>query len=329
MVSVARPGPLRALLYHRLEDPAARHPALEPDLVTASPALFERQLQHLVRCYHPIGADELTAAIMGRHTLPPRAVVVTFDDGYRDFMELAWPLLRRHHVPAILFVPTAFVDQPGRGFWWDALWQVVTRTRKPHAVLPGTSGRQVALGAEGERLEAWRTIASWLKTLTPAGRRAALEALIEQLGVTPDAGGSVLSWSALRQLQQAGVTIAAHSRTHELLDQLDAAALDEEVAGSRDDLVRELGTSPPVFAYPNGNFSAASIGALSRAGFEAAFSTVHGLSHPSRSHPLALRRDDGKMSLLRFALKLSGPVAALRTRRHPVPAYAEARWPAG
>src|SRR5438093_1211648 len=77
-----RPAVLRAMLYHRIEDPAAVHAELAPDLVTASPAQFDRQLRHLARAYHPIDAAELLAAVSGRHKLPPRAVVITFDDGY-------------------------------------------------------------------------------------------------------------------------------------------------------------------------------------------------------------------------------------------------------
>jgi peptidoglycan/xylan/chitin deacetylase (PgdA/CDA1 family) len=313
-VVTPRPVVLRAVIYHRIEDRAGVHPALNPDLVSARPELFERQMRHLTRSYHPIGASELMAALTGKHTLPPRSVVVTFDDGYRDVVEVAWPILRQYRIPVILFVATSFVDNPALTFWWDTLWQVLSRTARQQVVLPGVVPRALQLRGGHERLAVARIVAEWLKQLSPAGRRSALASLVEQLGVTPEPTGAVLSWADLRKLDPATVTVAAHSRTHELLDQVDARVLQAEIEGSRDDVLRELGVSPPVFAYPNGNFNNAAIRALRRAGFQAAFTTVRGASVLSRTNPFTLRREDGRTSLLRFALKLTEPVAALRSR---------------
>ncbi len=318
-----RPVVLRALIYHRIENPGAAHAELNPDLVTATSEQFERQMRHLARMYHPIGAAELVAALDGSHALPPGAVLVTFDDGYRDFLELAYPVLQQHRIPAVLFVPTAFVDYPELTFWWDGLWQALSRTREPQVALPGVVPHVLRLGAGHRRPAVARTIAEWLKGLPQAARRTALEALVQQLGVTPEPTRAVLSWPELRKLQHSGVTVAAHSRTHELFDQIDGRALRDEIEGSRDDMRRELGVCPPVFAYPNGNFSESAIHALAAAGFQAAFTTVGGASNLRRSSPFAVRREDGRTSLLRFALKLLGPVAALRTRRRGLPAYAE------
>lgn len=307
----------QGLAYHRLEDPAVPSPDLAPDLVSASPALFERHLRYLARFYHPIGAAELLAALGGRHALPRGAVLVTFDDGYRDFQEIAWPLLKRYQVPAVLFVPTAFADDPDRIFWWDALWQVLARTGRDRVALAGHPS--LSLASPGDRVAASRTVAEWLKTLTPSGRSAALDALIEQHEVRPEPTPAVLSWAELRRLADDGVTVAAHGRTHELLDQIEGPALAREVAGCRDDLVRELGACPPLFAYPNGNFNRRSLEALDAAGFRAGFTAAHGLNRRPAADPLLLRRDQGRVSSLRFALHLFRPAALARARRHPLP----------
>ncbi len=312
------------MLYHRIEDPSSPHPELEPDLITATPAAFRRQLRHLARGYHPVAAGELVAALAGQHRLPPRAVLITFDDGYRDFKEVAWPILRELRLPAVLFVTTGFVDQPRRIFWWDALWQMLTRTGRRWVDLPEDGGRPVPLQA-ADVIGGFRTIAAWLKERTPAERRAAMDYLAEHLGVVPEPTEAVLSWSDLRELARSGVAIAAHTQSHELLDQVDPPILQAEIEGSRDDIVRELGSGTPLFAYPNGNFNRAAMEAVEAAGFAAAFTTVHGASDLRRANPFALRRDDGGTSLLRFAVKLLGPVTAYRNRRHALPAYAQAR----
>jgi peptidoglycan/xylan/chitin deacetylase (PgdA/CDA1 family) len=306
------PGNLRVLFYHRIGDPHAEQVDLNPDLIAATPTGFERQIRHLARAYHPIDATELLAALDGRHTLPPRAVLVTFDDGYRDFLTVAWPILKRHRVPAIQFVSTAYVDEPERMFWWDSVWQMLARTNKAWVSLTG--GRTLGLGSRQSCVAAWNTLAPRLKSLSPAGRASAIAQLGVDLGVQPRSTYAVLSWPELRSLASDGLAIGGHSRTHDLLDQLNLVQLDCEVRGCRDDLARELDSTPPLFAYPNGNFSAGVCGALARAGYRAGFTTLPGLNSAWTAAPFTLHREGCRTSLLRFAVKLFGPVARHRAR---------------
>jgi hypothetical protein len=80
-----------------------------------------------------------------------------------------------------------------------------------------------------------------------------------------------------------------------------------------------MGTSPPVFAYPNGNFDLRMPSVLAKGGFAAAFTTTPGLNHLGRSHPAFLRREDGRSSLGKLLLKLREPVGLYRARRRPLP----------
>jgi peptidoglycan/xylan/chitin deacetylase (PgdA/CDA1 family) len=64
-------------------------------------------------------------AIAAGAPLPPRAVLITFDDAYDDFGKTAWPILQHFRLPATLFVPTAYPDQPQRAFWWDRLYRAM------------------------------------------------------------------------------------------------------------------------------------------------------------------------------------------------------------
>jgi len=301
---------LRVLFYHRIGDAAAEDPYLAPELISASAQEFDRQIRHLARAYQPIGANDLLAALDSAAPLPHRAVLVTFDDAYRDFLHIAWPIMKQHRVPAVLFVSTAYVEDPARLFWWDAVWQSLTRTRHTAADF-----EQLPLLTPNQRRLAWRTLTARFKRLTPAQRRAAVDGLAETLGVTLESPRAVLSWAELRQLAADGLAVGGHSRTHELLDQCPADVLDAEVAGCRDDLVRELGNTVPLFAYPNGNFSDATSSALSSAGYRVGFTTLPGLNEHWTRQPLRVRRDGHSTSFLRFAVKLLYPVAKRRSRR--------------
>src|SRR2546421_516354 len=106
-----RPNVLRVLTYHRVDEPGAR-PKLNPGLISATPEVFDQEMSYLAANYHVVSMPELLQAYRTGTPLPPRAVLVTFDDAYCDFAEHAWPTLKRYRLPATLFVPTAYPDQP-------------------------------------------------------------------------------------------------------------------------------------------------------------------------------------------------------------------------
>jgi peptidoglycan/xylan/chitin deacetylase (PgdA/CDA1 family) len=308
---------LRVLTYHRVADPRPNE-HLAPFLVTASPAEFERQLRFLTTHYHPVGAADVIAAITNASSLPTRAVLVTFDDGYHDFLDHAWPLLKQYRVPVVLFAISAFASDGSNLLWWDRVWQSVARSASHSVDIPGL--RQYSLESIEQRLRAADEIIDWLKTLDPVSRAAALQRLQDVLDVVVEPVRAGLSWAELRLLQQDGVVIGPHSRTHALLDQVDWTTLHDEIFGSRDDLVRELGRCAPVFAYPNGNFDARTVKVVRDAGLAAACTTAPGLNRLSPPDAFRLRRSDARVSWRRFVLNLSTPVALLRGLRHPLSA---------
>ena len=76
--------------------------------------------------YHPVTAEEVLEAASGNRKLPPYAVLVTVDDGYRDFKNHIWRIAKPYGIRPVLFVPTAFI---GSGvFWWDQLYDALHRT---------------------------------------------------------------------------------------------------------------------------------------------------------------------------------------------------------
>src|SRR5262245_8441974 len=120
---------LRVLTYHRLAPPGA-DPELDPRNVSASPQAFERQMRWVRERFSVVGLERVVAAVEHGESLPARPLLVTFDDGYRDFLERAFPVLHGLGLPATLFVPTAFPDRPEHEFWCDRLYRAFTRTAK-------------------------------------------------------------------------------------------------------------------------------------------------------------------------------------------------------
>ena len=279
------PSHVAILTYHRVDEPGAR-PYLHPGLISASPATFEAQLRDLASGTNPITVDDLRAAVRGERRLPHRPLLVTFDDAYEDFAEHAWPRLRRLGIPATLFVPTAYPGQPGRRFWWDRLSHALRATDLPSFEVEGAT---YALEGEAARGVAFRRLRAQIKATPHEAAMQLVDHWCERLGL-PDAPSGILDWPALRALAAEGVTMAAHTRTHPLLTRVDVDGLAAEIDGSRADLEREIGTSPPVLAYPSGDHDDTVVEAARDLGVELAFTTQRGLVDLRRADLLRLRR---------------------------------------
>ena len=310
-------GLVRILTYHRVIDPADGSVG-HPGLVSATPAAFERQIRYLERHHDIVSAPSVLAALRGGSRLPARPVLITFDDAYVDFGEVAWPILRRRGHPATLFVPTAYPDDPDREFWWDRLHRAVTSTR--HDELLGTPLGRLDLRPAHRRV-ALRVLQTWLKSLTHADELRWMDAVCEELGVSEIRPAPVLGWDALRRLAAEGVTLAPHTRTHPALDRMPLAAAQEEIRGSREDLEREIGSSAPIFAYPFGSRDERVASTLRRERFEAAVTQQDGTNPLPVPDPFGLRRTNvtRRTSPVALALRLTSVGARLDAWRHAYP----------
>ncbi|HSL76946.1 MAG TPA: polysaccharide deacetylase family protein [Candidatus Limnocylindrales bacterium] len=288
-----RRGVLSILTYHRVDEPSAR-PDLMPSLISATPAGFAAQMAMVAREFDPVSLTDVLAALDDPRRLPRRAVLVTFDDGYRDFATNAWPVLRAAAVPGTLFVATAFTGDAAARFWWDRLWAAIHGA--PPSTIPTPIGA-LPVGPSDARATVSR-LRDWLKALDHDAVLHEVERIVDALrpdgehpGQPPAA--SVLDWDELRGLAAEGVTLAPHTRTHPLLDRVDLERAEAEISGSFDDLQRETGdVAPPVrvLAYPSGAHGDSAVEAARRAGMTLAMTTRRGGNDLRRSDRLRLRR---------------------------------------
>ncbi len=286
---------LTVLMYHRVDGIDAE-PDLDPALLSATPDGFARQMEHLARTRRPVSLQELLAVRRGQTELPARAVMVTFDDAYVDFDRHAWPVLRDLGIPVTLFVPTAFPDSPGPGFWWDRLYRSFRRT--PRRTPLATAAGALPLASAGERARSFARLRDLLKGFPHAEAMAQVDAAEAALEVS-GARCHVLGWARLRELAAAGVVLAPHSRSHPILSRLPLNQVAGELVGSLEDLEREVGPTPRAFAYPAGGHSRQVVQVLADSGFEIAFTTERGTNHLGHAQWLELdRRNVGVRSSL-------------------------------
>ncbi len=317
-----RPNVLRVLAYHRVAEPDQGFSG-DPNLLSATPDAFAAQVEYLLRHYTPVNGEAVAQAVAGEGVLPPQALLVTFDDGYRDFRLYAWPVLRRYGVPAVLFVPTAY-PAGERRFWWDTLFETISRARRP--LVRTGEGTEMPLRTPQERVAAVRLLNRELRLLRPQEIEETLRAL--QMGVEADSPPAVplLSWEDLRILVREGLAVAPHTRHHPVLPVLPEEELEGEVEGACADLRRELGGFAPIFAYPLGVVDPRVGPRLRAQGIVAAFSTRPGVNALGKVDPYALARRaiNASRSFAEFCLSCTTVYAQaqhwwLRYRHAPSP----------
>lgn len=285
------------LTYHRIaaqDDPFPGLPA----------AVFRDQMQWLKEHCRVIGPDDLLgdAAFERTDRVP---VLVTFDDGYRDYVTVAYPVLRDLGIPAINFLPTAFIDS-GEPFWWDALFTAVGATSIDGATPGWAGGRRFVFDAAG-RAEFLRAAKRRLKEVPEDLKGQELAELQALLGAEPrvmTVPRQTLTWSDARATMDL-TTYGGHTHTHVIVSRVDAARLQHEVDTCTARIAAELGVRPVTFAYPNGDITAAARDALARSGYRLAFTMQEGFN-TADTNRLALNRVAAPRSVAELAWLAGG-----------------------
>ena len=211
----------------------------------------------IVKHAHPIGLELWLDALEGQTSLPDRAVLVTFDDGYRSGSTLGKPILEKFDVPAVVFVSTEAV-RARTFFWHDA----------------------VAL-AEGEQtVEAWKSLAfdEW------NGRRRECQDKTASLFST-DHPLAPLSPEELNELANDRVELGGHTESHVILSRATRDQQRSEIGDNKRWLDETCGRPIRAFAYPNGrpgtDYNTDSVELVEQAGYRIDFTTQAGFALPS------------------------------------------------
>jgi peptidoglycan/xylan/chitin deacetylase (PgdA/CDA1 family) len=236
-----------------------------PSRPGAGIATFARQMRVLHRIANVVSLEDALDALAAGRPLPPRAVALTFDDGYRDNLELAAPVLRGYGMPATIYLVPGFLSGEQHA-WWERLGWAVGRARARTLRL---DGHELVLGDDGAALRAVETL---VKRMTHDERMNAVEQLVEDLRPSGEyrADELFLDWDAARGLVPAGMTVGSHTLAHAILGRETAADQRVDLRESRRLLQRELSAEVATLAYPNGtrdDYDDATFAAAREAGY--------------------------------------------------------------
>jgi peptidoglycan/xylan/chitin deacetylase (PgdA/CDA1 family) len=248
---------LRIVTFHRARVGGDASFPLDEGVIDITPHQLSRRLEMVKKHFTPIGTDEMIAHLGGA-PLPANPILISFDDGYRDNFDVVLPILARHRVKAVFFIATAYVTER-RVFWWDRINYLIKHSTRTSIVVTYPIEVRVNISTRGTR----RSAIAWLLQLVKQAARLDLSRFLDDLaeaaGVawTPQlerqlADENVMTWDQVRALRAAGMAVESHTRTHRVLQTLDARELATELRGSREELESELGAPVRAISYPVG-----------------------------------------------------------------------------
>lgn len=309
------------LTLHHVRPPRAY--AFQPNrLLEVSPQFLDDVLAGLRRA----DVDIVTLDEMHRRLTEcdfrRRFVCFTFDDGYRDNLQHALPILRRHGAPFALYVPTSFPDRAGE-LWWLTLEAVIAKRSRIALTMDGEDRRYDCDSTEA-KYELYEHIYWWLRRLESEDElRAAVRELASRYGVDDTFCKDLcMTWPEIGEIADDPLaTIGAHTVNHVMLRKAGDEAVRNEMRQSAAVIEAALGTRPAHFSYPVGDRTSAGpreFAIAAELGFKTAVTTRPGVLFPEHaSHFTALPRIslNGEYQRSRYAkVLISGAATALWNR---------------
>ncbi len=262
------------LMYHgvtKQNDPVANydHKHIEYERL-------EGHLQYLNKHYSIISVDEYIRWRKGeKRILPPNSLIITFDDGYRNNYTQLFPLLNKYDIPAVIFLPTAYIGKKQIA-WYDMVAYCVSRTKKKNLIIDNQIFDVIN---DKQKIEAIVKLKRKIRT-AGAVRTKIIAEVVKETGVNPtfceEEDFLFLSWEQCKKIKKSKITFGSHSCTHEYMTDLSEEKLKKEMCESKKIIETELRKPCLAFAYPFGECNEKTKMALKDADYDCAVTTTFG-----------------------------------------------------
>jgi peptidoglycan/xylan/chitin deacetylase (PgdA/CDA1 family) len=238
---------------------------------------FEKQIAHLARNYKVISLDEIVERVKNRGSLR-RCVAITFDDGFRDNYENAYPILKKYNVPATIFLTTGYIED-GTAPWFIKLRYIFMRTKKTHFQLRvNDASISLPMRTRQEKFAASDRAMACLKDCPDKERLPMLDRLCEELGVADfeELNDLMLTWDQIKEMSENGISFGAHTVSHPVLSRISLEMANKEIKASMETIQISINRPVTTFAYPFGkksNYNNDVFQVLNELGFKCAVTT--------------------------------------------------------
>ena len=246
-------------------------------------------MRYLSQAYHFVPLSSVVASLYNGKPVQPNSIVLTLDDGFGDNYTHAFPILRKHGIPATIFLCVNSVER-GELPWPQRLGYILQHTERDSISLESSVHGSFSLRTTEDRLKAYRALEEQCKSL----RLAELERFITTLGETCAVDvplDRMLTWEQIREMRQHGIEFGSHTLSHPHMAFLPLEQAYQEMAESKQILEQRLGEPIHHFAFPAGSYTNELIEMARQVGYTSLF--VRSRSQHINTHetdPFALHR---------------------------------------
>ncbi|MBD3163353.1 MAG: polysaccharide deacetylase family protein, partial [Candidatus Eisenbacteria bacterium] len=267
------------LRYHRVI-PDAEPPAYYEMGIRTS--LFKRQVDWIAERLHVVSLEELLWWKRTARTPPEDLVVLTFDDGYRDNLTEASPILLRHHLPATFYVTTDCLTER-MPFWPETLDRLIRKTARSQLSLDLFGTRlELPVASDEDRRVVCRELIDRLRKRPMVEIALGMERIARSASVAVEEARAetpaVMNEMDLRSLVASGFSIGSHTVTHPYLPAEDSGRQERELVESRRRLEEAIGRPVLDFCYPGGGYTAETVRLAEQAGYRSAVTSDLGIT---------------------------------------------------
>lgn len=259
------------LSYHRVLD---SQDSLRPQQTFAS--AFEGQAKVLAKFFNVIDLSDIPA-MLESNAVPPRAVAMSFDDGYQDNFRTALPIIQKYKLTASFFIATGYL---GGGIMWnDEIIEAIRHCKCSRIDLSEIGLRDFPVVSTSEKRGTIAVLITELKYLPASIRREAVDYIVRKTGAEIP-NDLMMTPANVIDMCTEGMNIGAHTVNHPILSNVSQVEARSEIIESKRYLENLLDDSVDAFAYPNGkpkiDYLPEHVEIVRNAGFKMAVSTSHG-----------------------------------------------------
>lgn len=268
------------LTYHRVTDVLPKG-LYDPAMFVTTNSL-EMHIKEISRFFNIVPLE----TILESNKKKGRLCAITFDDGWVDNYDFAFPIIRKLNVPATIFIPVEIIGTKKR-FWFQNIWNIASQVNKHDlqldfirhfsAVIPAWKPKNI----DTQQID---ILIAELKHLPAQELDDLTESAYLSLGLTPRSSGYILNWEQILEMSRQGITFGSHGLNHYILPCISHDMKKREIIDSLQILKRKEISVSSFFSFPNGDFDSESLALVNEAGYKGALTTRRGynVTHPNQ-----------------------------------------------
>ncbi len=295
------------MVYHRVNSKKDTW-----SLSSITPHEFEQQIIYLKNHYKIISLHKLIQLISSKEINKykyKKVAIITFDDGYKDNYNYAFPIIKKNNIPVTIFLTANFISQD-KLFWWDKVGYLLHHTHRDKITLDNLVF--FSLDTFKNKAISYLEITNKLKKIPNNDKLKYIDKIQHECNVSIPKGlgkSLLMTWDEVEKMSNQGVSFGAHTLTHPILTQISLEESETEIMSSKLKIESILKNKVQMFAYPNGDrydFNDEIINLLQKNRFLCAVTTLKGSVMINNSEDVyKLRRISTSNDFDKFKLKVS------------------------